>query len=644
MSDWTEPLFAELAMKLARGGWSEALDIHSRVDDVLRDMTGDELRLLWLPTHTGTKRIDGKKLARLIRCNIASHEVHRLQEYVSGRLRELDLIGGNAAQLVRPQNPAWSRTGLRAELSTINLLSDGSSASLLFRPYPKTEIFAKRFTPSSGIRTPSMGPEEAASLLTGAVRWIESIGPVLHDVLLEFLEEYKRRPDAYAGFAARSKLFAKCPSLPALERALGCRVARTQKLRGANADKGETSLYSAIKLLYAACFIVVTIFNARRKDEVQHPVLGLQINSLALVDQELGLYVCSFYIEKTVRDYVPFYVGQLTATAINTLGRFSRIAHDFAALKRSSATATDDAASRSIFAMPSLPSSHEPRKFDFYSAAKWENGMEGLQREWLPRSLRPHMLRRAYALIFHYRYENATLQALSQQLQHLDIEMTRLYVSDSVGTAVSKTGISLYGRLTPFQRSQIEADQVALSADLKDVANEKLILFIESVVIGKKTFSGGYARLVQRFHQQLGKAISYRALEMRAQAEQLGTTLIARGHQPLPMPHGTCMVGTSVSRLRGHCFDTDAGDLDRSNASPSKCAHCSYHVVAEQHLTALRAEYEWEQSKMHQSVDQTSLQHIRRVSDLASLRRLIELHAQRLKKDNVNEADPLRKI
>ncbi|MGJ3702663.1 hypothetical protein [Variovorax sp. AFSI2.2] len=328
---------------------------------------------------------------------------------------------------------------------------------------------------------------------------------------------------------------------------------------------------------------------------------------------------------------------------MDTLTSFSNIARDLAALNQDGRANPNGGAPQSVFAMPSFPTTvgnNIPRSFDFHSMRRMDRGLERLQRDWLFQSLRPHMLRRAYALIFHYRYENATLQALSQQLQHQDIENTRVYVSDSAGTAVADTGVSLYGRLTPAQRNQIETDRDSLDVDLKDVANEKLMLFVQSVVGGRATFSGGYARLVQRFHQQLGRSISYSALDLRERAKQLGKTLISRGHEPRPMAHGTCMAGTSVSRLRGHCFDIDSGALDRSNANPTKCARCPYHVVTQQHLCALQAEYDQAELELRKNSDQPSLQRVRRIADLALLRKLIELHARRLAQlSYVNEAD-----
>lgn len=633
MSDWTPEAFAALAAKLGSGGWSEALDVHTRVDQLLAEMTVDEIRGLWIGTHAGRERIDGKKLARLMHCNIASHEVHRLQDYVALRLHGT-LSSSNAVHRGGPETAAWSRTALRSELSTINLFSNGSSSSLSFCPYPKTTVLTKRFVTVPEMRTRSMGPDEAAVLLKGAVRWIELLGPLLHTVLQELFDHYEQLPEAVVSQKTRSEILAACTSLPPLEVALGCKVVRLNKLRGSSAAaRKETSLHSAIKLLYAACFIVITLFNARRKDEVQHPVIGLQTGSLSVANKDLKLYMCSFFIEKTVRDYVPFYVGQLTAAAINTLVRFSDLARDFSALKSVRPMEPNDATLRSIFSMPNLPStvgSNKPAQFDFYSLARSDQGMAQLGCEWIPKLLRPHMLRRAYALIFHYRYENATLLALAQQLQHLDIEMTRVYVSDTAGGVPADTGISMYGRLTPAQRRQIEADRDSLDADLKDVAQEKLMLFVESVVVGRKAFSGGYARLVQRFHQQLGKAISYSRLDIGERADQLGKTLVSRGHEPHPMAHGTCMAGTNVSRLRGHCFDMDAGALDRSNATPSKCARCPYHIVADEHLRTLQAECERAESEIRENGDRISLQLARKISDLASLRRLVELHARRL--------------
>ncbi|MGJ3702662.1 hypothetical protein [Variovorax sp. AFSI2.2] len=298
MSDWTVKAYETLATKLASGGWIEALDVHARVDRLLDDMSAGDIHALWLPSHSSQYRLDGRKLARLMHCNIGLHEVYRLQEYVARRLGAPTQPKITKPQPVDREPVAWSRTALRSELAIINLFADGSNASLSFRPFPRVETFVKRFASSQETRTPSLGPDDAAALLKGAVRWIESIAPLLQDVLLEFFEKYKLLPKPHISAKARSAMFLTCRSLPALEEALACKVTQVDKLRDPVALDGVTSLHSVVKLLYAACFIVIALFNARRKDEVQHPVIGLQTGSLSVVDKQLGLYICSFYIEK----------------------------------------------------------------------------------------------------------------------------------------------------------------------------------------------------------------------------------------------------------------------------------------------------------------------------------------------------------
>lgn len=643
MSDWTSELFLSLARKLESGGWLEALDVRRRVERVLEQMTASEVAALWLPTHGSQVRIDGKKLARLMHCNIASHEIHRLQDYVALRLRRPLMREEDEVTRHEKKYATSSRTGLWSELSAINLFSQGSSPSLFFRPFPNAHVVARRHAAESGgQRTRSMGPGDAAALLQGAVHWIEVIAPVLQDVLQELLGKYRQVKKEDVDSHVRAELLAACKSRSALEQVLGCKVTSFQKVKVSLTETDRvTSLHAALKMLYAACFIIIALFNARRKDEIQHPVIGLHAESLSVANEGLKLYVCKFFIEKTVNGYVSFYVGQLTAAAIQRLTCFSNIAREFALLNPTCHNFEEPAEWQSIFLMPCLPSLggyKAPSPFDFYLVSRQDRGMKNLGCDWLPNSLRPHMLRRAYALIFHYRYEDATLYALSQQLQHLDIEMTRVYVTDTVGTLVRDTGVSKYGRLTPAQRRALQIDRDVLESELKDVANEKLMQFVESVIDGRTAFSGGYVRLVQRFHQQFGRALSYSRLDMRDRADHLGGTLIARGHEPRPMAHGTCMAGTSASRLRGHCFNVETQALDRSDANPSKCACCPYHVVTKQHLEFLQAEYTRQESELNNQQNRTSIQNARRMLDLAALRKLIELHASRLTEGGLADA------
>lgn len=630
LDDWVPRDFDNLALKLSVGGWIEALDVKARANNYLDSIDFESASAFWELTHDGDFRLNSRKLAKAIYCNIATRELHRLREFVTPRLLHLRPPGSVKSR--RPKERA-SASVLRSDFAAINLLSDGENAPLSFRPFTQTMKLARRLSPGSDGRTKSLGPDVVASLLGGCVRWVDEIGPVVLKVFLELLELYKaRHTDGRPTGLTSKEIMASCSSLRELERTTGWRVKYAVKLRGNTSDSSSTTLFAISSAVYAACFILIALFNARRKDEVEHPVLGLRTGSLALADKGLNLHTCSFYIEKTTRSHVQFYVGGLTAQAVKLLESMSNVARELRGLSCDLYAKPQDEGWDSLFVLPMLPSARHPinlARFKFYETLRETNPTAALCKDWLPLSLRPHMLRRAYALIFHYRYENATLQALGHQLQHMDLEMTNVYVTDTVGTTVADTGIALYAQISPEERNQISTDRDVLSFVLKEVGDEKLMAFVQSVLENRATFSGGYSRLVQRFHQQLGKNVSYASLDKRERVERLSEALITRGHAPLPMAHGTCMAGTNSSRLRGHCFSAMSEQLERSEARPRVCAKCPYHVVTTQHLHALKAEYEQEEADLL-LLEGESVQTRRRRSDLASLGKLISLHTGRI--------------
>lgn len=192
------------------------------------------------------------------------------------------------------------------------------------------------------------------------------------------------------------------------------------------------------------------------------------------------------------------------------------------------------------------------------------------------------MFRRFYAILFMYRFEDATLQALSQQLCHLHLEMTRQYVVDTVQTPREDRIPSEFRvRLLSRERHTNE-----IEAEIKAVAEEKLQETILAILQGKNC-SGGFEKLVRRIHNKLASSIEYRNIQPEQQALKVSQRMIARGHEVRPFQHGECMAGSISSRGLGHCR-SEEGQIDQTRARPALCKNCPYHHVSAGYVASLK--------------------------------------------------------
>lgn len=587
LGDWTKTAADELAKKLAAGGWVHALDLVDRIQSGLTGALSEELHSMWTVSRSGDRKIVPARLKEVLRTNIDTQEIYSLRRWLAWRMvdryPELASIGSDEKPH-HERGASW----LRAELTTINLLSEVlSTPRLMFLPYPKPQKIAMRLGTMNSARTQSLSPEGLSEVLQEAFRWLYEIGPPLERVASELVAWHQKhaRDRRALRLPARAKL-EMSEHLPFLEEKLGRQLTVIGRTRR---SPGGLSLDSIFSAFFSAAFIVVACMNARRKDEIQHQYIGLFNGCLVTVDQALGLHVCEFYIEKTVLDYVPFYVNGATRDAILALERLSRIAREHAKFIERPHVANGGSRGPTLFAIPCLTKGL--RWFDFGAnlAGNDRYAFKAFRTEKAP-VLKAHMLRRAHGLLHHYRYDCTSLQALCQQMQHHGIETTVVYVSDSAKTALSERGAQRYGKLTPSQQRALDLEEIEREQDRKEIGAEKLLALVEQVIAGRRRGVGAFEKLVQRFHQVLGKSVSYARLDTQRQGAVLGNALISKGYSPHPFWHSNCMAGTTRLKSPAHCYDENSNVLERSRASPSLCMGCMHQQVADQHVQNMEDE------------------------------------------------------
>jgi hypothetical protein len=593
LSDWTPSVAMDLVKKLGTGGWAGALEIDRRTQESISTMSKQDLSQY---VKVSKAKSGGYSLSDSFPIKIGSNCRH--QEMIGAKTLLVAYLGlpprGKTEQAdattrtkKRSHEAGMSASQMRQELSWINLLSEAqdSSTALPFVPYPDTvKIAAKHGRP--GNRTENLAPESVTALLKEANWWIIECADSIVGLVGDIAEAFSAAKSAGEALDPRcaEKAMRESEHRLKVEGLMGQELT-TIGLK--NSDSG-LSLKRIVYGLSSACFVTIAFFNARRKNELVHRKNGLYRQGLRLVHADLKLYECDFYIEKTYKIYVPFYVGQATRNAIEVLERMSDLAREIDSLRDSSVPGSVEAKEDKLFHLPRIVGKRlggGEQWFDFSASA------EGISREFVDRALgadrklrvHPHMFRRAYALIYHYRYEFATLQALAQQLGHFDLETVHVYVTDRPGGVSTATAAS-YARRSPKVEEARAAAIAETEEEIKKVGIERVRELARQIIDGESTALGGFARLVTRFHQVLGRRLDYSRLAPDKKAKVLAAKFSNQGHEFRPMRHANCVASASRRSKSAGCYSKRNDRNSPEDANPTTCGGCAYSHYTQQHI------------------------------------------------------------
>lgn len=160
----------------------------------------------------------------------------------------------------------------------------------------------------------------------------------------------------------------------------------------------------------------------------------------------------------------------------------------------------------------------------------------------LQRKVRPHMFRRAFSMIYIWRYELGDLAHLSRFLHHNNIAHTLSY-------------------------AQGEDIHVFMSDAEKELGRA----LAERALVGKEAFGGGFGKRLERFAKRLRAA----AVVLRPEhVEQWINARASEGDFSLvPGPHGYCVTFRSRA-IRAACADGGVGP-NLANRTDEHCATCA---------------------------------------------------------------------
>lgn len=300
---------------------------------------------------------------------------------------------------------------------------------------------------------------------------------------------------------------------------------------------------SDVLRMATACWIVIAAFTARRDEEID----DLRDDCLR-GDEESGWWL-NVYIEKTLqrKEWMP--IPSLVARAIESMMAISAAArskngtdHLFQWLRPDGETTRLDVGRYlDEFAVAVQVPLHQPR------------GGPAVAWHW-----HPHQFRRFFAVLYFYRFEGATIEALSHHLRHFSLEMTKRYVTQDPEVAALWTDVE-WGYMGYVARSIVAGER-----SVSGSAGERL----------KKTAQ----RLVDMFRRKLHIASPERV------GASLALIMQRKGLVLTPKPWVTCSCPrTRDAAITAACRrqepEADAVGPDFARAGPSVCSFCPHAMT-----------------------------------------------------------------
>ena len=305
-----------------------------------------------------------------------------------------------------------------------------------------------------------------------------------------------------------------------------------------------TAERSDIMQMATACWIIIAAFTARRDEEIN------DLRSDCPRGDDEGGWWLHVYIEKTLqrKEWIP--VPKLVIQAVEVLLSISAGARRktgtnylFQWLRPDGKIIRLNVGSHlGKFADAVRVPLHRPR------------GRQPVAWHW-----HPHQFRRFFAILYFYRFEGATLEALSHHLRHFSLEMTRRYVTQDPEAASLWTDVE-WGYTGHYARTIVAGERSVSGA-----RGEKL----------KKAAQ----RIIDQFRRKLRVATVDRV------GASLALVIQKRGLVLTPKPWVTCscpntrMAAAQASCRRKNTSASDAVGPDFAHAGPSVCVSCPHAIV-----------------------------------------------------------------
>ena len=293
-----------------------------------------------------------------------------------------------------------------------------------------------------------------------------------------------------------------------------------------------------------ACWITIAAFSARRAGEID------DLREGCLRGDDVSGWWLHVYIEKTLqrKEWIP--VPSLVAWAVEQMSSISAAARQDTGTDRLFQWRRRDGRVMRL---------DIDRRLDDFAATvgvplRRPRGAPAVAWHW-----HPHQFRRFFAVLYFYRFEGATIEALSHHLRHFSLEMTKRYVTQDPEVAALWTDVE-WGYAGHVARSIVAGERSVSGA-----AGERL----------KKVAR----RLVDVFRRRLQVASPERV------SASLALVMQRQGMVLTPKPWVTCScprtrdAATKAACRRGTTTLGEAVGPNFAHAGPSVCSSCPHAIV-----------------------------------------------------------------
>lgn len=273
-------------------------------------------------------------------------------------------------------------------------------------------------------RTQTIPPQDFLVLLNQAAKWVGDFGAPI----VQLFERLKNN-DIFNG-SRRGERWERVDLAMSMDATLPAELPRLwPSWRFEARDRSDPdlrerlSIGEAIQHLMTACAILIAGFGARRSGEVT------SLRSGCIMEEAPGVYEMSVYIEKTLRDVDRIPVPALVKVAVELLERLT--------------ASTRHSTGRDwLFELIRDPTGRFKGNvhFNFIVRLKSFVAFSDLPASvaWDWSWIRPHQLRRAFAVCYCHAFEASRYDALSRMLRHFDPRMTELYITEIIKGRMSR--------------------------------------------------------------------------------------------------------------------------------------------------------------------------------------------------------------
>ena len=322
-------------------------------------------------------------------------------------------------------------------------------------------------------------------------------------------------------------------------------------------NESSSEVINKIRLIYASAIIVILSLTAMRKHEAT--VLKYS-DAVKAIEEREGLEGIEHKTSKTE-------TGKPTKRVLNNSGyKALKIILAITSYSRESTTEKD----RLLLRVPFQHSVSGGTKPSEYVNTRVFYGLMDhfTQSNLVKYKLRPHMLRKAFSLLWAWRFEIGDLEYLSNFLSHNTLDFTKAYIED------------------PDAIEYLPEEMQRYSATV-----------MEDAFLGHRNIKGGASKIIDKYFAAIRKKVSVVEPEF---VQQFVSYLIQKqGYLIIPNADGYCFMAKGRG-FRAKC-STDGQNPNYANRNEKHCSSCPNFGVDKS-----RVEYWTARKNAHQIVTEKS--------------------------------------